>query len=174
MNYMKSINYSYTQKECVVLCRNLLANETSNCNCFINNLNEKYLIKCHDNNNDSKLIKCTEDFYATFNIEKCAMYCPLECDSFYYDIRLNTKLILTNGQITDDIYGFKTYENMSKTFFGIYVYYEDLKYTLIEQNPRIELFGLISNVGGTLGLFLGFSFISILEIFEMFVEASFY
>jgi len=29
---------------------------------------------------------------------------------------------------------------------------------------------LISNVGGTLGLFLGFSFISILEIFEILAE----
>ena len=59
---------------------------------------------------------------------------------------------------------------MSKSFYGLRVYYQDLKYTLIKQQPKIELFGLISNVGGTLGLFLGFSFISLLELFEVLAE----
>ena len=54
--------------------------------------------------------------------------------------------------------------------FKIYIFYEDLKYTLITQKPKIELFGLISNIGGTLGLFIGFSFISVLELFELLVE----
>jgi hypothetical protein len=50
------------------------------------------------------------------------------------------------------------------------VYYDDLKYTLITQQPKLELFGLISNIGGSLGLFLGFTFISLLEIFEVLAE----
>jgi len=29
---------------------------------------------------------------------------------------------------------------------------------------------LISNIGGTLGLFIGFSFISVLELFELIAE----
>ena len=62
---------------------------------------------------------------------------------------------------------------MSRTFFAFRVYFEDLKYTLIKQQPKIELFGLISNVGGTLGLFLGFSFISLLELFEVLAELVF-
>jgi hypothetical protein len=41
---------------------------------------------------------------------------------------------------------------------------------LIQQQPKIELFDLISNVGGALGLFLGFSFISLLELFEVLAE----
>ena len=55
--------------------------------------------------------------------------------------------------------GFNTYENVSRTFFGLRVYNQVLKYTLIKQQAKIELFGLISNVSGTLGLFIGFSFI---------------
>ena len=65
---------------------------------------------------------------------------------------------------------FNTYENVSKTFYSINVYYSDLKYLLIKQQPKIELFGLISNIGGILGLFLSFSFISLLEIFEILAE----
>jgi hypothetical protein len=52
----------------------------------------------------------------------------------------------------------------------IRIYYEDLKYTWINQQPKIELFGLISNIGGSLSLFVGISFISFLELFEVFTE----
>jgi len=54
--------------------------------------------------------------------------------------------------------------------YNIYVYYQDLKYTLISEQPKVELFGLISNLGGILGLFIGFSFISLLELFELMAE----
>ena len=59
---------------------------------------------------------------------------------------------------------------MSKTYFGVYVYYDQLKYTLIEQQPKLELYGLVSNIGGTFSLFLGLSIGSFLEIFEVFIN----
>jgi hypothetical protein len=52
----------------------------------------------------------------------------------------------------------------------IRIYYDDLKYTWINQQPKIELFGLISNIGGSLSLFVGISFISFLEFFEITFE----
>ncbi len=58
----------------------------------------------------------------------------------------------------------------AKTYYLINAYYEDSKYTLISQQPKIELFGLISNLGGILGLFIGFSFISCLELIEILAE----
>ena len=70
---------------------------------------------------------------------------------------MNTRELPRTGNITKgfDYTEFKTYENVSKSFFSIYVYYEDLDYTLIEQIPKIQIFDLISNVGGLFGLFLG-------------------
>jgi len=65
---------------------------------------------------------------------------------------------------------FGTYENVSKTFFSIKVYYENLKYTLIDQHPKTELFALIAEIGGIMGVFLGFSIISVIELFELFYE----
>jgi hypothetical protein len=138
-------------------------------------------MKCYSIN--STIAKCIDVFLNTSNakvINECHLkYCPLECDSFEYDINLYLQPILTSGKISnfynDSIsYGFsndfKTYENVSKTFVSINVYYQDLKYTLISQQPKIELFGLISNLGGILGLFIGFSFISLLEIIETIAE----
>jgi hypothetical protein len=59
--------------------------------------------------------------------------------------------------------------------FGKYVitvHYDDLKYTLISQ--QIESKNLIINIGGTIGLFLVFLFISLLEIFEVLAECMFF
>ena len=176
IEYFYKNNWEYTQKECINLCRNLKYKEESNCNCLINSLDEEVYLKCYyDDSDNTTITNCVDNYFSSFNIDSCIFnYCPLECDSFTYDITLNTQIILAQGNISDDYFGFHTYENMSKTFYGIYVYYEDLKYTLISQQAKIELFGLISNIGGTLGLFIGFSFISLLELFEICFEFLFY
>jgi len=124
--------------------------------------------------------KCVEKFLKNEdNNELCVnQYCPLECDSFKYDIILQTVMEAGSGKIntkksSTNYVGFNTYENLSRTFHALRVYYEGLEYTLIKQQPRTELFSLISNLGGILGLFLGFSFISVLEIFEVVAELLF-
>lgn len=104
------------------------------------------------------------------------LYCPLECDTFNYDIRLYTQTLLSYGKIrnTTYVYEFKNWENVTKTMFGLRIFYEDLRYTLITQQARIELFGLISNLGGGISLFLSLNFISLFEIFEILVEIIIY
>jgi len=61
----------------------------------------------------------------------------------------------------------------SDNITAIYVFYEDLKYTLISQQPKLQFIDLISNIGGSLGLFVGISFISFLELFEILIEIIF-
>jgi hypothetical protein len=74
---------------------------------------------------------------------------------------------------TYNLHDFKTFEEIKKHFIGMYVYYNDFKYTLISEEPETELFNFISNIGGILGLFLGISFLSFIEIFEIFFEIMF-
>ncbi len=62
---------------------------------------------------------------------------------------------------------------MSKSLYQLYVYYDDLKYTVINQKPKTELYGLISNIGGTFSLFLGLSIGSFLELLEALGELLF-
>ena len=61
-------------------------------------------------------------------------------------------------------------EQINRNFAYITVYYKELKYALITQEPKTEIFNFISNIGGILGLFLGISFLSFIEILEMFLE----
>jgi hypothetical protein len=173
IDYLNKTNRKYSQFECFNLCSNLYYNQTNPCNCFLASLDEEPYFSCGDNNS------CLQIFNNNFNqIEKCSQYCSLECDQYSYEINLVSNKIVGTGKIhqfdNDYVYSFlpdfQTYENVSKTYYLVNVYYEDLKYTLISQQPKIELFGLISNLGGILGLFIGFSFISLLEIIEILAE----
>ena len=56
---------------------------------------------------------------------------------------------------------------------SIYAFYSDLKYTYISEKPKAETYDLVSTLGGTLGLFLGISFLSFMEIVECFLEVIF-
>ena len=44
IDYMKSINYEYTQKECILSCRTLKSMERSNCNCSIRSLDQRFRV----------------------------------------------------------------------------------------------------------------------------------
>jgi len=173
IDYLIEKNRDYTQKECLYLCEKLKYKEVNPCNFSLDDLDEDIYRKAEDL--DKMISDCIGKFFKeSKTYELCSnLYCPLECDSYAYDLSLNSHTITGYGNISkmnDSFYMFNTFENVSKSFYALRVYYEDLKYTLIEQKPKIELFGLISNVGGTLGLFLGFSFISLLELFEVLAE----
>jgi hypothetical protein len=56
----------------------------------------------------------------------------------------------------------------------INVYYSDLKYTVLKQIAKMSLIDLISNLGGLLGLFVGISFLTLIEIIEVCFEMIFH
>jgi len=175
IDYLNEKKRKYSQNECLYLCRNLKYKEMNPCNYILDDL-EIDIVGITDYLENNTIFECVKKFYHD-NYESClALYCPLECDSFTYEINKDSIMTRSSGNISlnQDQFeyypGFNTFENVSRTFLALRVYYDDLKYTLIKQQPKIELFGLISNVGGTLGLFLGFSFISLLELFEVLAE----
>ena len=53
---------------------------------------------------------------------------------------------------------------------NIWVLLSDLKYTYVNQIPKMSIFDLVGYVGGTLGLVVGFQFLSLVEIFDFFFE----
>jgi len=50
------------------------------------------------------------------------------------------------------------------------VYYKTLKHTVINQSPKMILSDLISNIGGIIGVFLGISFLSFIEIIDFILQ----
>lgn len=55
----------------------------------------------------------------------------------------------------------------------ISVFYSALGYEQYQEQAKMEVIDLVSNIGGTLGLFLGMSFLSFVEILDVFLQICF-
>jgi hypothetical protein len=64
------------------------------------------------------------------------------------------------------------YENVRKSVAKVSIFYNDLKETVITENVKISLADLVSSIGGTLGLFVGMSLLSAIEVFELLVQSA--
>ena len=107
--------------------------------------------------------------------------CPIECErvSFSMDISKDeyptpnyAKLMLASKpSIIDDMLDSSieniTYETMNDCFGSVYIRFADLAVTEKIEQEAISLTGLISNIGGTVGLFIGITLMSIMEIVEL-------
>ncbi len=181
IQFIKDLNRSYSQKECFHVCSQLFALE-SNCNC-ISNLN-RFDTDCikQPKEEETSVKICIAEYLKNFrkNLqhENCTTYCPLECNSISYVITgYNEPVPVVSGNISTltrnsytSLNRFDTYDEVNKHFIVFYVYYKELQYTLISQVPKTETFSFVSNIGGILGLYLGISFLSLVEILEILFE----
>ena len=65
-------------------------------------------------------------------------------------------------------------ETAKQSVVRVFVYYDSLSYTQIDEAPQIDLVALIANIGGNLSLFLGVSLFSLCEIITTLLEIYFY
>ncbi|KAG2469869.1 UNC8 protein, partial [Polypterus senegalus] len=56
----------------------------------------------------------------------------------------------------------------------VVVYYQQLNYEQIEEEPSLTEIDVISNMGGLIGLWVGFSVCTLAEFFELFVDVLFF
>ena len=61
----------------------------------------------------------------------------------------------------------RNFDNFKQTLASVIIYYDELKETITTQDAKIAIVDLIANIGGILGLFLGMSFLSFVEFFEI-------
>ncbi|CAF0715638.1 unnamed protein product [Brachionus calyciflorus] len=169
-----SKNISYNQKLCIDLCfQDLIIQE---CKCFYGGyafFGDQSIkpcfsytdFKCYDpiiknNLSDSSILK-----------KICLPQCPLECNSMKFNIlySFNDFINEKNNEDLNSFYNFTgtNRRQMKKDLTLINLYYETLNYEEIIEKESIDFVGLLSNLGGIAGLFLGISFLSLVEIFEM-------
>lgn len=145
-------NRSYNQINCVYIC--------------FQNL--------HNCSSDSEREVCLRNRYDYLK-GHCLKECPVECKTIEYQVNEN---LIDIDEHDDEHYrhiydeydlsemsGVETYEKFRKKVLHFHLYYQDLKETRISQIPKTSVTNLISNIGGTLGLFMGLSLLSFVEVF---------
>lgn len=64
----------------------------------------------------------------------------------------------------------KTPPYVKRNFAKLNVYFEALNYETVEQKKAYEVPGLLGDIGGQMGLFIGASILTILELFDYVYE----
>ena len=134
--------------------------------------------------NETKL-NLTEAYYFklisdSFLEDNCRSLCPLECNSTEYHVSVSSV------QIIGDYYAdfLKENPNLLQDFVTrpvnartaqesvvvMNIFYDSLAYTKSTEIAQMDLVALLSNIGGTLSLFLGVSVFSLFEIVEVLFE----
>lgn len=179
IEFIKSSGYSFRQKDCHGLC----IQKEINKNCRCNHLDyPKYCDKipsCLSYNENVCSASVSVNF-TDFLEKQCLKFCPLECENVNYEISTSSVAYPTDSyaQILRGIDHFKkidpnrefTNQQIKESLIKVVIKFDDLRYTNIEQMPAISGIDLISSVGGTLGLFLGISLLSLCEIIELIIE----
>jgi hypothetical protein len=174
---MVSKNLTYRQKDCVDLIYQRQVNKDCNCTnvslipiddelklCF-----ESGELECIGVTN-TKVKGLLDDF---------SSICPLECETTKYTVSSSMSSpispnfihFLKNSSKVRNYYGLNiTDQQFGSSIVSFYINYDELEYTEIVEMPSYTLTILISNIGGTFGLFLGVSVLSFVEIIEIVIE----
>jgi hypothetical protein len=176
-----SINKSYTYFDCFKLCQENYMKQK--CNCTL--LAQKNLRTCYIDDKYFFLdFNCTKMAFDEFAknpllIKKCD--CPVECEKTYFTYSMSSSqfptLKYTSYLLQNDLikrkYPNMTHEELKKNVARVQIFFDEMKETVIEESIKTELSDLISNLGGTLGLFLGLSFLSLIEFVEAILQILF-
>ncbi len=122
-----------------------------------------------------------EEVHNYDRVKNCNKLCPLECESTQYKI---SQSMFTLADFSDsEEYSLRmlpliknklnikinSTEEFNKNNLQLKVTFDSLKYTKISQTPKTTLSALVSNLGGSTGLFLDLSFMSACRAVEFFL-----
>jgi hypothetical protein len=179
---IKQSNYSYSQSSCFDLCyqRNII----NTCGCYYTKYTRLY-------NSQPCLnvfqFKCLTNVLKNIYDEDCVSDCPLECNSVTYQYSLSS-LVFPSQSFYNNFFNDKSILIFFNTTYGIdlstkdlfkeyflvlNVFYPYLQYTQITEIPKFTPIDLLSQIGGSLGMFLGFSLFHLIEIFEILITLVF-
>jgi len=159
IDFIDSTNKIYKQTLCLEYCfeeHYLTDNECKCTNASLGNV-WKNCYGRNDTNSSSCTLNYKSNFFEKSVVDYCKEYCPLECDTVTFTSTVN-QIRNTYGE---------------KFQLQLWIFYKTLKYTSLTQYPKTDEFDLISNIGGILGLFIGCSFASFFELFEIVIEVIF-
>ncbi|GFS23261.1 acid-sensing ion channel 4 [Elysia marginata] len=95
--------------------------------------------------------------------------CPEECDMVSYTAALSyadfssrfEQLQLAKAKVYPNI------RNLRSSFINIRIFFESMSVDTLRQQPAVSILDILGTVGGQMGIFLGCSILSIIELIEM-------
>ena len=152
-------NESYSFESCLLNCQTKICYEK--CDCSPLSIDNKRACTLSD------LINCTD--YDMKEYYQGGCQCLPACTTVQYTSVISSALYpsdLTFRRLQH--YGLNTsFEDFPKNNLVLKIYFESMEYVSEIQKPAITWDQLIADIGGQLGLFLGASFLTVIEAFQL-------
>jgi hypothetical protein len=177
-------NITYNQEACINLCLQELF--IKNCSCYDFTGTPGNLTYLPTYPNSSKCVtfeefSCLANIYINYSniyAPLCTEKCRPSCDEVFYSLKISkanypTKEYLKEFLMTNQLkYDNKTltFDEVFENILQVHVYFDELSYRQIEQIAIFERVQILSGIGSTISLFLGASFISLVEILDLFIR----
>ena len=169
---------TYRQKQCLRLCLQAFIKET--CSCIDGSLPNIYIKNipvCSTLDSLECISKSRIKYFGNVRDETCSE-CPDECNTVNYEITKSNSRYPTLYYLnylkyhTDILSRFPNPNNVidnqiTKACVYLNVFYDDLDTIYTSEQPVITPESLFGNIGGNLGLFVGISLLSLVEIIEL-------
>lgn len=166
---------SYTQQSCLQICYQKYLVEKFNCFDdylpFFKGSTTRPCPTILDSFNNS-LNYYKESYFNESQDDKCLDLCPIECEYFNYRTSMSNLEFPSEGYMDVLVQKLNNTdrESIKSGVMAVNIYYKSDSMTLISENAKMEFGVFISNFGGTLGLFLGMSILSLVEIADFIFE----
>ena len=156
-------NKTYMQTNCKFMCYQKYLGEQCGCQLYVYkyfpNMQPCLTINQTNCQSEKRTYFLKNNFFA-----KCD--CPLECEKTLYDYsfsfseyptRYYANLLMKHPSIMSRFPNQSqiSYQDLKSRIASVNIYYDELKETFITQEKKLMFHDLVSNLGGTLGLFLG-------------------
>ncbi|XP_071851417.1 epithelial sodium channel subunit beta-like isoform X1 [Apostichopus japonicus] len=176
-DHVQGENYIYGVISCQKKC--FLQNLNKSCGC-VDDINKDFQNTAQCSHNNSK---CLQSIQRRFHSNGLECHCPVPCHEFIYNTKISSAVwpsemyqyhLHNEFNVTDDdsinVNLWKDIAVTRKNLLRVKVYFEELNYQLVEQIKTYSLATMLSSFGGLLGLFLGFSLITVFEVFVLGVK----
>ncbi|XP_055884547.1 amiloride-sensitive sodium channel subunit beta-like [Biomphalaria glabrata] len=173
----------YTRNLCQKMC--LLRQIYEKCKCLDTHYNYINVLMRFVNNKTcltETQVHCMTQIKVSFKGDDDSCDCQNPCSEKVYDAYVSSRYwpnddmtdvliqdVCTNKPHICSTLKNKTSAEKRKDFLKLNIYYRDLNYEEINEEPDYDTYQLMSDFGGTIGLWLGFSILSLFEIFQIFV-----
>ena len=181
-NIIKNSPYQYEQELCVDVCMQKRMIDV--CNCTFSIFLSLYNASCKNFAQGLcswVAIEPNGPYDVETTIRNCISQCPLECNSTQFTFKLTSQkytgplfetLVKSNPLFASDFtFTPITQETASNKFVEAIIYYDSLTYTSSEDTPSMDIVALLGNIGGTLGLLLGLSVLTLFESMHVIFES---
>lgn len=99
--------------------------------------------------------------------EDCSAKCPVGCDTITYTPFITTSALRPLPTNRASMRGNVSYRNDESNYVSLVIFFNDMSYQMFTDIPAYDWPKLVSDIGGQMGLWLGLSVITSIEILEL-------